>query len=81
MRKLVGEVSVSELDEYFLNVINGDSKYSVDDFYVYLEFLEEEERSLLDDVEEDDPNYETLSDIQLRIFQFIEGTMGVTVVV
>ena len=81
MRKLVGEVSVSELDEYFLNVINGDSKYSVEDYYDYVEFMEDEDRSILDDVEEDDPNYETLSDIQLRIFQFIEGTMGVTVVV
>ena len=81
MRKLVGEVSVSELDEYFLNEINGDSKYSVEDYYDYVEFMEDEDRSILDDVEEDDPNYETLSDIQLRIFQFIEGTMGVTVVV
>jgi hypothetical protein len=80
MTKLEGEVSVTELDEYFLNVINGDSKYSVDDYYEYLEFMEEEERSILDDVEEDDPNYETLTDIQLRILQFIEGTMGVTVV-
>ncbi len=81
MKKLEGEVSVSELDEYFLNVINGDSKYSVDDYYKYLEFMDEEERSILDDVEEDDPNYKTLTDLQLRTFQFIEGTMDVTVVV
>ena len=81
MRKLVGEVSVSELDEYFLNEVNGDRKYSVSDFYEYVDFLEEEDRSLLDEVEEDDPNYETLTDLQLRTFQFIEGTMGVTVVV
>jgi hypothetical protein len=77
----VGEVSVSELDEYFLNEVNGDRKYSVSDFYEYVDFLEEEDRSLLDEVEEDDPNYETLTDLQLRTFQFIEGTMGVTVVV
>jgi hypothetical protein len=80
MKKLIGEVSVTELDEYFLNVINGDSKYSVDDYYEYLEFMEEEGRSIMDDVEEDDPNYETLTDLQLRVLQFIEGTMGVTVV-
>ena len=81
MKKLEGEVSVSELDEYFLNEINGDSKYSVEDYYDYVEFMEDEERSILDDVEEDDPNYETLTDLQLRVLQFIEGTMGVTVVV
>jgi hypothetical protein len=80
MKKLEGEVSVSELDEYFLNVINSDRKYSIDDYYKYVDFMEEEDRSILDDVEEDDPNYETLTDIQLRVLQFIEGTMGVTVV-
>jgi hypothetical protein len=79
MKKLEGKVSEKELEEYFWKV-NSDRKYSVDDFYEYLKFLEEEERSFFDYVEEDDPNYKILTDLQLRLLQFIDGTMDATVV-